>query len=92
MYSVKVHSTKLLRSWHPETPAGLQQAIEEAQMRTHARNLAHEVTDNHGLRLYLALPTDVKAKLKADASLRRAEYLVAWVAFVILLVSVCTRR
>jgi len=92
MYAVKVHGTKLLRSWYEETPAGLQQAIEEAQMRTHARNLAHEVTDNHGLRLYLALPVDVKAQLQAAASARRAEWLLSWLGFILLLVAICARR
>ncbi len=92
MYSVKVYSTGALRSFHQETPAGLAAAVEEANMRTHGFGYAHMVTDNHGLRLHLALPKDVEAKLAAQAVSKRAERLIAWLAFILLLVAVFSRR
>jgi hypothetical protein len=92
MYSVRVYSCGTMRSFHHETPAGLQAAVEEANMRTHGFGYAHMVTDNHGLRLHLALPKDVEAKLQAVAVSKRAERLIAWLAFAIILVAVFSRR
>jgi hypothetical protein len=63
MYAVKVEHSKELKSWYGETPSGLDMAIEEAEMRTHASGKPHIVTDNHGLRLHLALPAEVKRRI-----------------------------
>lgn len=66
MYSVKQETTRQLKSWHQETPAGLNAAIEECEMRTHATGQPHIVTDNNGLRLHLSLPKEVKQRLKDE--------------------------
>lgn len=92
MYAVKIYATGVLRSWHEETPSGLQRAIAEADMRTHGFGYAHMVTDNHDLRLYLALPAEVQNKRELEAASTRADRLVAWLAFAMLLVAVFCRR
>jgi hypothetical protein len=74
MYVVRVEHSKELRSWHQETASGLNMAVEEAEMRTHASGVPHVVTDNHGLRLHLALPAEVKKRLEEAREQNSAKY------------------
>lgn len=92
MYVVKLESTKALKAWHQETPGGLQAAIEECEMRTHATGQPHIVTDNNNLRLHLSLPAEVKRRLQEQ---RAEEGLPRWLSIVgvlILLAAIFMRR
>lgn len=92
MYSVKLDSTKALKTWYQETPAGLQSAIEECEMRTHATNQPHIVTDNNGFRLHLSLPAEVKQRLQAQ---RAEEGIPKWlsiIAALLLILAIFARR
>lgn len=93
MYVIRVEATKKLRAWHQETPAGLQAAVEECEMRTHATNMPHIVTDNNGYRLHLSLPPEVKRRLKEQRE--HQEGIPRWLSvcgLLILLVVIFSRR
>ena len=92
MYAVKVEHTKTLKSWYAETPAGLAQAIEECEMRTHATAMPHIVTDNNGYRMHLSLPAEVKRRLQEQ---RAEEGIPRWlsvVAALLLILAIFARR
>jgi len=60
MYVVKDEATRRVWSWHQESKQGLRTAIAEADMRSEDTNRVYLVTDNHNLRLYRAVPAEVK--------------------------------
>lgn len=92
MYVVKVEHNKKLKSWHGETPAGLQAAIEECEMRTHATNQPHIVTDNNGYRLHLSLPAEVKKRLQEQRAEEGIPRWLSLMAALLLILAVFARR
>lgn len=93
MYAVKNYHTGQLRAWHQESKSGLQRAIEECEMRTHATNITHIVTDNNGLRLHLSLPHEVKRRLQEERRAKRSsDKWIVVVAFLLLMWTIFSPR